>query len=194
MRKRLASCLMSTLFMTGIVLAPRINASSSEGEWSLKSGSNLRKHCDINYTRIFIFEQLRKIEKHIFEEINIQDYLIEALEESCKGSNSRRFVFDFIENKTRALNFLDLSRRFLFGKIIASVLQYHRFDKENYLVDQELIKFVMNIFAQGLTCDHCKRFAEKLRKDPIWLRNMMKLDLIKALELKLDGRYLEFLF
>ena len=188
MRKRLASCLMATLFMTGTVLGSKVKASST-GELSLGDiSSSSSKHEDIGCRRIFISNQLQKIEKHIFEEINIQDYLIEALEKSSEDPNFRRPIFGMIKDKT-VINFLDLSRKLLFNEIIGVIFESHRFDNKNYMVDQDMIKLVMNNFAQGLTCDNCKRFAKKLREDTTWLKNMIKLDLIKALNFKLDGGY-----
>lgn len=188
MQKKVASCLMATLFINGTVLGSKVKASST-GELSLGDISSASsKHEDIDCRRIFISNQLQKIEKHIFEEINIQDYLIEALEKSSENPNPNRHIFDVIKHKT-VINFLDLSRKLLFNEIVGVIFESHRFDNKNYIVDQDMIKLVMNNFAQGLTCDNCKRFAKKLREDTTWLRSMIKLDLIKALNFKLDGAY-----
>ncbi len=186
MHKKIASCLMSTLLMTGAALSPQVKASTVK-EWSLETSSSSEDSDSVEGIRTFIFEQLRKIERHIFEEINIQDYLIKALEKSYEDLTPGRTLFALIDDG-RALNFLDLSKRLLFYQIIGVVLNSHRFEGQSYEVDKNMIEEVMSSFAIRLTRDQCKKFAEKLHKDPQWLKNMIKLDLIEALELKLDGR------
>ena len=195
MNKKFISVVMATLLVSGAISGSVVRGSDPEEPillpmFSAYTDSKLDYLCHRT-----VLEKYKEIEDNLFNRLKIQDLLIRVLEEDYSNNlinivivnqkNSFALHSTILEPKR---GYLYMARKYLFLQMIEICLNpYNKFYKR--LVSTVDIELQMRNFAQLLGPERSKHFAEVLREDPSWLKNMIKLDFINRLKDKMFKKH-----
>lgn len=188
MNKKFISVAMATLLVSGAISGSVVRGSDPEEPillplFSAYTNSKLDylSHCTV-------LEKYKKIEDNLFNRLKIQNLLIRVLEADYSNTLINSVVMgqknSFILHTTvlePKRGYLYMARKYLFLQMIQLCLNpYSKFYKK--ILTTVDIELLMKNFAQLLGPERSKGFAEMLKEDPNWLKNMIKLDFINRLK------------